>query len=279
MKKITFILIGLLFLYFVVNYRLFIVLSSSMHPTIKAYDLIIVKNIDEYKVGDVITYKHDNTYITHRIVSISDKYITTIGDSNNIEDYPIDKDNVVGKIVFNLGNFNRLFVVLIILIILSGIKSIKKYIAILLIFFIPSITYSKFISYKNIYTSVKVAKPIVKLNVIDNNDRISPFKNKIVEFNVCNYEEDEISDVIMKYIIKFEIQNTSIPMELKLFDSDDNEIPLDKNLTTGYFEISNKYKEVHNYKLIISMYDNNSSFNNLNDILSININSIQKGNI
>lgn len=80
------------------GYRLYKVGSGSMEPYLKVNNYILVKEVKNYKVNDVITYKSDNSYVTHRIVKIKKDKITTKGDANNKEDKPISKDKVIGKV-------------------------------------------------------------------------------------------------------------------------------------------------------------------------------------
>lgn len=75
-----------------------------MEPTLKTNSLIIVKESDSYKVNDIVTYKLDGEYITHRIIEINDDSIITQGDANNAADEAISKDMIVGKVV---GNFMK----------------------------------------------------------------------------------------------------------------------------------------------------------------------------
>ncbi len=79
-----------------------IVLTESMHPTIKAGDLIFIKEVpfDEVEEGDIITFfadaKQRTTTVTHRVDDIiyndaGEKiYFITKGDNNNV----IDADRV-----------------------------------------------------------------------------------------------------------------------------------------------------------------------------------------
>ena len=92
----------------VFGYYFFTVLSGSMEDTLHVGDNIIVKKSDDYKVGDIVTYKLDNSYITHRITKIDGDDITTKGDSNSVEDIPFKKDKIVGKLVFNSKIINFL---------------------------------------------------------------------------------------------------------------------------------------------------------------------------
>ena len=50
------------------------------------------------KKGDIITFRQDNNFITHRVIRIDDEKIITKGDSNTSEDKPINKNDVLGKI-------------------------------------------------------------------------------------------------------------------------------------------------------------------------------------
>ncbi|WP_238884718.1 signal peptidase I [Clostridium sp. YIM B02551] len=91
------------------NVKFLSVLSDSMTPTFKAYDLIIdiETPIDKLKSGDVITFKKSNTLVTHRIVDVqsnnSEVFYKTKGDANNVEDEKlVNSKDVVGKYKFKL---------------------------------------------------------------------------------------------------------------------------------------------------------------------------------
>ena len=90
-----------------IGFRLFRVGSGSMQPYLKVNDYILVKKSENYEVDDVITYQiKDNEYVTHRILRVNEDTFITKGDANNIEDDPINKENVVGKVVLKLGVFS-----------------------------------------------------------------------------------------------------------------------------------------------------------------------------
>lgn len=74
--------------------------TGSMSPTIEVGDIIIIKIGDEIKENDIITYEQDDVLITHRIQEIDGDAIITKGDYNNIQDEPIQKEQVVGKVVY-----------------------------------------------------------------------------------------------------------------------------------------------------------------------------------
>ncbi len=81
------------------GYSFFKVATGSMEPNISENDIIIVKDNGEYKVDDVITYKENDSYITHRIIAINSDNIITKGDANNTNDDAINKDQVLGVVV------------------------------------------------------------------------------------------------------------------------------------------------------------------------------------
>jgi signal peptidase len=92
-------------------FGLYTAVGDSMEPTISKYDILLImkKNINELKVGDIITfYPSDNIFstvtITHRIESIENidgttKFITK-GDGNETKDANmVELEDVLGKII------------------------------------------------------------------------------------------------------------------------------------------------------------------------------------
>ncbi len=86
------------------GYTIFQVVTGSMEPTIKTSDIIIVKLTKEVSENDIITFKADNNFITHRIIKKDNEQIITKGDANNTEDLPITDDAVVGKVIYIFTN-------------------------------------------------------------------------------------------------------------------------------------------------------------------------------
>ena len=78
-----------------------VVVSSSMEPTIRPGDLIIVKGIDikDVNVGDIIVYRnpYTNRDVVHRVVYKGERngevFLITKGDNNATNPFP---DQVVG---------------------------------------------------------------------------------------------------------------------------------------------------------------------------------------
>jgi signal peptidase len=91
------------------GFRNFTVLTGSMTPAIAPGDMIISKEVMplSINVGDVITYKENDTIITHRVIEKKEEnenYVfITKGDANNIKDENYIKENqIIGKIVFKI---------------------------------------------------------------------------------------------------------------------------------------------------------------------------------
>lgn len=83
----------------VLGYTGFEVITGSMSGTIEIGDVVIVKLTDDIKENDIIVYKDDNAFITHRIIKIDNELITTKGDVNNSEDKQISKEQIIGKVI------------------------------------------------------------------------------------------------------------------------------------------------------------------------------------
>ncbi len=91
------------------NYELFSVLSGSMEPAIKTGALVIVRPVDSYGEGDVVTRQivEENITVTHRIIAREEKngviYFQTRGDANNVADEDqFTSDTIVGKVLWDV---------------------------------------------------------------------------------------------------------------------------------------------------------------------------------
>lgn len=95
------------------GYSSYVVVTESMQGTIDAGDLIIVKDTDDYQIGDIITFfeegRINTTPITHRIVGYSGDEFITKGDANNSKDsFTVSQNDIIGevvKVVPNVGIF------------------------------------------------------------------------------------------------------------------------------------------------------------------------------
>lgn len=107
------------------NYKpafgLYTIVSPSMEPNLKIYDVIVnvkVNNPNKIKVGDVITFISTSTIskgmtITHRVISIKEdengKSFQTQGDNNLSPDASlVPYENVLGKVLIKIPQLGRI---------------------------------------------------------------------------------------------------------------------------------------------------------------------------
>ena len=90
------------------GYAFFEIETGSMEDTINAGDAIIVKLTKDVEIDDIIVYKKDNNYITHRIIEINNEKIITKGDANNSLDDEITDDQICGKVCYTIRNLDSI---------------------------------------------------------------------------------------------------------------------------------------------------------------------------
>lgn len=115
------------------GFTFFKVVSGSMSPTIEKGDIIIVRVSNDFEVGDIVSFYKDNTFITHRIIETNKNNLITQGDANNLEDDPVNRDQVIGKVILS---FNEATVWKIIIITIA--------VVLLIVFMIPIISSTKY---------------------------------------------------------------------------------------------------------------------------------------
>jgi len=116
------------------GYSIAIVQGNSMYPQLYDGDFLILKHDTCYYVDDIICFKDkQNLNIVHRIIDINENKIITKGDFNKLEDEPINKNQIIGKVVYKstlLGFiFQNIHIVLIclILFVIFKLKNVIKY--------------------------------------------------------------------------------------------------------------------------------------------------------
>ncbi len=85
------------------GFKGYTVVSGSMEPTFSTGDYVVdkVKSFDQVKKGDIITFKSDDTIVTHRVKKVTAKGVTTQGDANNIQDQAeVSADEYIGHYLF-----------------------------------------------------------------------------------------------------------------------------------------------------------------------------------
>ena len=95
------------------GFRLFVVSSGSMEPTLHVGDVILSGKFapgDALEAGDILTYRGsgqmEGKYVTHRLTSAEgepgSRTLTLQGDANNVPDAPMSEDRVVAKEICKL---------------------------------------------------------------------------------------------------------------------------------------------------------------------------------
>lgn len=124
------------------GYKFFVVLTGSMEKTLNIGDFIVTKEIkaEELKAEDIISFKEQNTVVTHRIVKTSkigdEIEFTTKGDNNNVEDTnKVNSKDVEGKYIFKIPGIGKALsffqsiwgiIILIMIPVISIISSYRK---------------------------------------------------------------------------------------------------------------------------------------------------------
>lgn len=94
--------------YSLMGVRTSIVRSGSMSGTFEPGDIIVsyYHNNQIYTPGDIVTFKRNNSVVTHRITRESiteDGAYFTRGDSNSVDDgETLNKEQIIGKYLFKI---------------------------------------------------------------------------------------------------------------------------------------------------------------------------------
>lgn len=91
------------------GYTYFHTISGSMESFINIDDFVFVKITDDVKVDDVISYKSKNMIVTHRVIDINGDSIVTKGDANNIKDAPIERKQIIGKVIYVGRSYGKIY--------------------------------------------------------------------------------------------------------------------------------------------------------------------------
>lgn len=94
------------------GYTFFEVATGSMSNTIEIGDVVIVKITKEVNKNDIIVYKDEDNFITHRLVEKDGDKLVAKGDANNSKDKPITEEQILGKVIYvvpRLGIWRKIF--------------------------------------------------------------------------------------------------------------------------------------------------------------------------
>lgn len=95
------------------GYRMYLIMSGSMEPTIHVRDAIITKEIDTPQTGDIIAFENGGIITVHRIIQEytegDNKLYQTKGDNNSgIDSGLVQKSQVKGKVICNMPLLGRI---------------------------------------------------------------------------------------------------------------------------------------------------------------------------
>ena len=82
--------------------------TGSMEDGIHTGDYILIYKKNNYKVGDIVTFKKEGYHVTHRIIQKNGNKVITKGDANNTADEEIKVSSIVGKVIYHGGFLNFL---------------------------------------------------------------------------------------------------------------------------------------------------------------------------
>jgi len=104
MKKSTIATLFFIFLFiflYVLGFRIVIVLTDSMSPTIPPFSFVFVApaRIVKPTNGSIVLFKFYNHLVLHRIVGMNESKVITKGDNRNFVEYS-GIDDIVGVAIF-----------------------------------------------------------------------------------------------------------------------------------------------------------------------------------
>lgn len=199
------------------GFSTFEVKSGSMEKAISIGDWIIVKETKNINLNDIITYKQDDSFITHRVVEkYNGKYVTQ-GDANSSKDKAVSQNQIVGKVIKILPFagilLNTIFnpIVLILLIItfylISSIfkKNNKNKLDLII---------DKFLmKFKKNESREKFEVTQLNNLVIEEYEELEPITNeeddldKTIYFRAISVDEDEIKNTVDKIVVEDEAKD------------------------------------------------------------------------
>lgn len=82
--------------------------ENNLSPDINENDFIIFEKGNNYMVGEYVLYNQNGEY---RMGQISDNsnFVYTIKDNNKVNDNKFTNDNIVGKSIFTIRNFGKIY--------------------------------------------------------------------------------------------------------------------------------------------------------------------------
>lgn len=177
------------------GYTYYSVATGSMKPVISPNDLIFVKITKNVSKGDIVTFKDSGSIVTHRLIDINNNKYITKGDANNTSDTGINKNDIIGKVVYVITPdviFKGIVVILIFIIFIVILNFDRLYDK---LFGEDSRYVNKspdniFSSNKNSHSGLTVTIPL------DEVKNIKTISDKVVIHDKVNVIDNSINDIV-----------------------------------------------------------------------------------
>ena len=84
--------------------------TGSMEPELSVGDLVIDRDVpfEEIRVGDTVTFRQADTFVTHKVVRKDGSSLITKGVANNAEDKPFGREDYRGKVVASVPKMGKI---------------------------------------------------------------------------------------------------------------------------------------------------------------------------
>lgn len=136
-------------------------------------------------------------------------------------------------------------------------------------------TLAKYSSTFSVSDSVGISMPVLNLQTYQVSNAVNPVNSIEVNFSVGNFEGAVVNEVKLNYIISFLIDDSvTIPLQLNLYDENNQEIPLDENNTAVQsIAMPASTPATHNYTLVVSWEgeDFSYSFAGLSKMIKVSL--------
>ena len=81
------------------NHFMITIISDSMKPVFERGDIVIIKSQKNYSTYDVIAFRMGPEIYVHRIIASQNGKFRTKGDSTAADQWAVEKEDVLGKVV------------------------------------------------------------------------------------------------------------------------------------------------------------------------------------
>ena len=84
----------------IVEIILNIIIILMLIIVILAATYVVQTKVMKKDYANIIVYRQEDSFITHRVIKINEDTVITKGDANNSEDRQINKNQILGKVIY-----------------------------------------------------------------------------------------------------------------------------------------------------------------------------------